>query len=242
MTQRVISRAPLTPRYARIQQDLAAQIAGGSLRPGDALPSETVLCARYRVSRMTVRHALRNLEHDGEIVREQGRGSFVAPPRLEKTVTGLVGFSEEMRRRGLTPTSVLIHLGRRPAAGPVAAALEVEAGREVTLVKRLRLADGTPLALEEAYLALPIEPAAAATASLYTYLEERYGLRPGLARERVSAVIAAVEEATYLHVAPGSPLLAVARSVYTTARQPLEYVRTLYRADRYTLEVVRYRE
>ena len=242
VVQRAPTRGPGAPRYVQIQQDLAAQIADGALRVGDALPSEVALSARYRVSRMTTRQALRNLELDGRIVRERGRGSFVAPPRLEKTVTGLVGFSEEMRRRGLLPASRLISCAPQAAPPAAAAVLGLAAGTLVTMVKRLRLADDQPMALEEVYVALDLDGADLASSSLYTFLEERYGLRPGLAREEVSAVIAGPDDAAYLRVEPGAPLLAVTRSVYTDARQPLEYVRSLYRADRYVLEVVRYRE
>src|SRR5438270_1109810 len=131
----------MAPRYAQIQGDLAAQISTGTLRPGDPVPSEITLSTRYRVSRMTARQALRNLELDGQIVRIRGSGSFVAPPRLEKTVTGLVGFSQEMRRRGLAPSSVVVQAGRVPAGPSVAAALGLSAGTDVWLLRRLRLAD-----------------------------------------------------------------------------------------------------
>src|SRR5437764_3739480 len=124
------------PRYAQIQSDLAAQIVSGALRPGDSVPSELALSTRYRVSRMTARQALRNLEIDGQIVRIRGSGSFVAPPPLGKTVTGLVGFSEEMRRRGLAPSSVVVQASRVPAGPGAAAALGWSAGAEVWLLRR----------------------------------------------------------------------------------------------------------
>src|SRR5205085_8554123 len=108
--------------------------------------------------------------------------------------------------------------------------------------RRLRLADSQPMALEETYLAVSLSDYDFETGSLYAYLEQRYGIVPSLAREEVGAIVASPEQAHLLCIKASAPLLEVHRSVYTDQREPVEYVRSLYRADRYVLEIVRHRE
>src|SRR6188508_2533234 len=101
-----MERATRVPYYAQLQEILAEQIRQGTWPPGHLLPSEAELCARFGVSRTVVRQALSELVHEGLIVREQGKGSFVAQPKIsEGLVQRLTGFYEDMAQRGFKPTS-----------------------------------------------------------------------------------------------------------------------------------------
>src|ERR1700760_3850567 len=145
-----IVREPGTTVHAQIEDWLAGQIATGALAPGDRLPTEQDLAAWFGVSRMTLRHALAELARRGLVTRTVGRrgGTFVAAPKLEQDLTTLAGFSEQLRRHGMVAGGPGLS-PRRPPAGPAAAAA-LQLGEEelVYEVRRVRLGDGRPIALE----------------------------------------------------------------------------------------------
>jgi len=138
------------PHYRLIEQALRERIA--SLRPGDRLPSDTDLCEEFGVSRMTARNAMERLATDGLIRREPGRGSFVTAPPAHRRANRLMTFSQEMRRAGRTPSSRLLTRVIRPSTPDDAASLEIPARQPVVHLKRLRMADDEPIALESTVL------------------------------------------------------------------------------------------
>jgi GntR family transcriptional regulator len=235
-----LDRAQPLPLYYRIKQDLLEAIDEGRLREGDRVPSERELTERYGVSRMTARHALAILEQEGFLRRVQGKGSFVAPPKLEQTLVGLTSFTEEMHRRGLVPSTQVRLVEEIRAGERVAEHLGAQPDERVYMVERLRLASGDPMALERVYLPTRLVhglPEMDLTGSLYELLADTYGLRLHNAVQSLEAVLADPEEAAVLHVPLGSPLLAMTRVSYSAAGEPIEYVRSLYRADRYRFTV-----
>jgi GntR family transcriptional regulator len=229
-----ILREPGITVHAQIEDWLAGQIAAGALVPGDRLPTEHDLAAWFGVSRMTLRHALAELAGRGLVTKTVGRrgGTFVAAPKLEQDLTTLAGFSEQLRRHGMVAGArVLSAFLCEP--GPAArAALDTDTVYEI---RRVRLADGKPVALERSLfpavrfpglLDLPLD------GSLYELLEEHYGLRPHRARESLEPVTAGTREAGILGVDAGAPLMQVERTVYARSGEPLEFARDLFRGDR----------
>jgi GntR family transcriptional regulator len=138
------------PQYRQIEQALRERVA--ALPPGAKLPSDTDLCAEFGVSRMTARNAMERLAADGLIRREPGRGSFVTAPPAHRRANRLMTFSQEMRRTGRLPRSRLLARVVRPATGPEAAILGVPPRQSVVYLRRLRLADEEPIALESTIL------------------------------------------------------------------------------------------
>lgn len=235
-----MERAQPLPLYYRIKQDLLMAIDEGRLKTGDRVPSERELTERYGVSRMTARHALGILEQEGFLRRVQGKGSFVAPPKLEQTLVGLTSFTEEMRRRGLTPSTEVRAVEEVRAGERVAEHLGVLPEERLFMVERLRLASGDPMALERVYLPARMVhglPELDLSGSLYEILWKYYGIRLRNAVQSLEAVLADPEEAALLHVPTGSALLALTRVSYNSAGESIEYVRSLYRADRYRFTV-----
>lgn len=235
-----MDRAQPLPLYYRIKQDLLVAIDEGRLQPGDRVPSERELTERYGVSRMTARHALAILEQEGFLRRVQGKGSFVAPPKLEQTLLGLTSFTEEMRRRGLVPSTQVRLVEEVRAGDRVAEHLNALPDERVYMVERLRLASGDPMALERVYLPARLVQGLAEldlTGSLYEILLQNYGIRLENAVQSLEAVLADPDEAAALHVPLGSALLAMTRVSFSAAGEPIEYVRSLYRADRYRFTV-----
>ena len=133
------------PRYYEIEQALRARIAG--LQPHEALPSDAQLCEEFGVSRMTARNAVQRLVQEGLVYRVPGRGTFVADESAHRTATHVLSFTDEMRRRGREPSSRVVESRRRRATKDERRRLETE---NVVVLRRVRLADREPVALETA--------------------------------------------------------------------------------------------
>ena len=137
------------PLYFQIEQDLASLIARGTLAPGSQLPSEEELVRRYNVSRTTVRKAVQELERLGLIEIRRGRGTFVRPEKLSQEFTELTGFVEDMVALGLQPSARVLGTAPTAADESVARQLRVPIGTEVMQIRRLRMADGVAMSLDE---------------------------------------------------------------------------------------------
>jgi GntR family transcriptional regulator len=237
MGEAVVSQRPKTGvvhKHVQVREYVRSLVAGAD--PGTPAPSERELVQQFKVARMTVRQALDALVAEGLLERIPGRGTFVANSRVEH-VPRLTGFAEEMQRRGMTPGSRTL-LARMEAAGPgVARALEISLGDKVIHWQRLRLADAVPMCIEDAYLAAGLVPGLLENLpdSLYTELERRR-LAPTWGEDSVDAGVAGEPEARLLSVAPGHPVLRVARRAFSD-RTAVEVSRSTYRGDRYTMWV-----
>lgn len=233
----VLERDRSVPLHSQIHQELRRRIASAELPSGAAFPSERELAENYGVSRMTVRQALKNLRQDGLIYYERGVGAFVSKRKLDVHTRNLNGFSEEMRRRGLTPSSKVLSITRKPAAAQTAASLGIAEADEVFYLERLRLADEMPMAFEQAFLPVTICPNLddynLEKLSLYEVLKTRFGIEIDRAEEVLEAACAARDEAKLLQIKANAPLLVVSRVVYTETNRAVEAVKTIYRADRY---------
>jgi GntR family transcriptional regulator len=232
-----ILRVPGTTVHAQIEDWLAGEIAGGALVPGDRLPAEQDLAAWFKVSRMTLRHALGELARRGLVTKAVGRrgGTFVAAPKLEQDLTTLAGFSEQLRRGGMVAGARVLSAAQRPAGPAAAGALRLAPGEQVYAIRRLRLADGHPIAVEHSQfpaarfaglLDCPLD------GSLYELLEQHYDQRPHRAKESLEPVTAGLREAEELSVPIGAPLLLVERIAYGRSGWPVEFARDLFRGDR----------
>lgn len=236
--KRINKHSPI-PLYHQLEAILREQISRGEFKPNDRLPAEQEIAAQYDISKVTVRQALSNLAATGIVRREQGRGTFVAEPRFAAGPRELTSFSQEMRQRGLRPSSVVLERQVIPAHGAVAEKLGLREGDRVYYIRRLRLADGIPMGIQTAYIHVDLAPnlldADLATGSLYEVLEQKYGLVPRRAREVHLAVAVAPEESRYLCIPAGSPALAAERVTFADDGRVIELVRSVMRGDRYQL-------
>jgi GntR family transcriptional regulator len=228
------------PRYYEIEQALRARIA--ELQPNEPLPSDAMLCEEFGVSRMTARNAVQRLVQEGIVYRVPGRGTFVAEPPVHRQAGNLLSFTEEMRRRGRAPSSKVLAREVREPGPSEASWLQLGAGDKVIVLRRLRLADDEPVAVEEA-----VFPAAPALISLLESadLEHRSlhdtlvhsGRIPTQGRARLGAEPATPEDALLLDVSEGAALLVEKRVIHDQDGRPLELCESRYAGDRYGLDV-----
>jgi GntR family transcriptional regulator len=233
---RVITDGP-RPKHAQLR-DLLADLAVHELGPDAAIPSERELMVEYGVSRDTVRKAIEGLIVDGLLVRIHGKGTFVARPRLESRLH-LASFSQDMRRRGLTPSTRLLGLEAERPPADVAAALNLGRTAEAWRLDRVRLADGQPIALENGWYPcaeFPDLDQADLDGSLYELLASQYGVAIDSAEQTLWGETAEGLVARRLDTPVHTPLL-VFRRVSSAAGRPVEYVVSRYRGDRYQIHM-----
>ena len=227
-----------SPLYQQIKELLTRSLQGGEWLPGQAIPSETDLAARFRVSQGTVRKAVDELATENLLVRRQGKGTFVATHAEERTqfrflrLTADAGGMAGLQRR-------LIACRRQRAAADTARALGLRSGDAVVEIRRVLSSGDAPVVLEDILLpgapfkGLTAEKLSAWKGPMYRLFEAEFGVRMIRAEERIRAVAADAAQARELGVEVGSPLLSVERLSFTYGDKPVELRRGLYRTEQH---------
>jgi GntR family transcriptional regulator len=205
---------------------------------GDAIPSERQLSADLGVSRLTVRAALDDLVREGYLVRKRGSGTFVSEPKIAQELT-MTSFTEDMRRRGLSPGSRTLSLEIVPAGARLGRFLHVSPSEPIMVAKRLRLADRETMAIETLHVREALVPGLTAAdlerGSFYQLLSERYGVVIGGGIQTIEPTVTNEEESTALGVPLHSPAFLFERFSRDENGATVEFVRSIYRGDRYRL-------
>ncbi|TSE23355.1 Mannosyl-D-glycerate transport/metabolism system repressor MngR [Tepidimonas sediminis] len=230
-----------SPLYQQIKALLLQSLQQGEWKPGDAIPSEQELAARFRVSQGTVRKAIDELAADNLLVRRQGKGTFVATHAEQQVQYRFLRLHPDHGDRDQEGPATREILGcrRMRASAEVAAALQLRPGDAVVQVSRVLSFQGVPTILEDLWLpggpfrGLTLETLTTHPGPMYALFESQFGVRMVRAEERLKAVAAGDAAARRLQVAPGTPLLSVERLAYTYNGVPMELRRGLYRTDRH---------
>jgi GntR family transcriptional regulator len=234
-----VNRNGIVPLYCQIQQQLYERIRAGELKAGDPIPSEQEISTKLGVSRMTARLAIKALCELGLVYSERGRGTFVSGLKLEKNFRQVLSFTEEMQFSGRQARSRMLSFEIVPAGEEVARALNLKPRDQVMKLRRLRIADSVPMGIECSCLPARLCPDLKETfdprTSLYQTLSDRYGIQIAIADEIVEAGLAGSEDARLLRIRAGSAIFAFTRTSYLQHGQPVEYVKSIYRADRYKI-------
>lgn len=225
------------PRHEAVEHHLRSRIAG--LKPGDPIESDAELCQLFQVSRMTVRQATQRLVAEGAIYRISGVGSFVGYPEVHRQMGRLRSFTEEVRQRGRTASSTVLETKLRPGTKEEAAALKLAPGTHVVSLRRIRLADSEPLAIESSVL----PPDCAwlldqdmGHRSLHAELAAR-GKRPVHATGTQVAALATAEDIKLLDLPEPAAIFLERRLVTGADGTPLESTETRYAGSRFVFHI-----
>ncbi|HEX5116403.1 MAG TPA: GntR family transcriptional regulator [Pseudonocardiaceae bacterium] len=228
------SRVQREPKYWGLKRHLLDLLR--SMPPGSPIPTERSLAAEFDVSRTTVRQALAELTVEGRLLRVQGKGTFAAEPKVAQRLQ-LSSYTEDMRAQGRQPSSRLLEMSEEPADSDLSRLLGIRASAKVLRLNRLRLADGEPMAIETTHLPLArfrgLRRYVTSGGSLYQVLRERFGVEMGHAEETIETALASPAEAELLGADIGLPMLLLSRHSFDTEGKPVEWVRSVYRGDRY---------
>ncbi|MER5886230.1 GntR family transcriptional regulator [Streptomyces sp. NPDC001941] len=206
--------------------------------PGDAIPSERVLCAELGVSRPTLRAAVDELVVAGQLVREHGRGMFVAKEKItQELVSSRHAFT--LPQASGAWSSRLLDFSTRPAGARVGRKLHLSPAASILYVARLRLVDGSPMAIEHLHVPADLVPDLTSDeleqGDLYEHLRDRHGIQVSEAVQSIEPTVVTRAEADLLDVPEFSPALLFERLTTDTHNRPVEYVHSLYRGDRYRI-------
>jgi len=220
-------------KYPIVRAALLEQV--GAMQPHDPLPNERELAQQFGVSRMTLRRALKELANDGLLYAIRGQGTFVAEQRISKG-SDLTSFSEDMRARGLVPSSRLITARAIAAPEPVAYDLELDPGTTVFELVRVRLADRLPMSIEHSHLPERFFPGLLQhdlQGSLHEILRTVYRTQPIKAEQTMSAANLSAHQAELLGTKRGTAALRVLRITSDGRGRLIERSTSVYRGDRY---------
>jgi GntR family transcriptional regulator len=232
-----VDRGSPVPLYYQLARQLQAAIEHGALAPGNLLGNEVDLSVRLGLSRPTVRQAIQSLVDKGLLVRRRGVGTQVVHTRVKRPLE-LSSLYDDLTAAGQDPSTRVVRHEPAAASGEVATALDVPEGAEVTVLERLRLTHGRPVALLRNYLPaglLPLGDAQLESTGLYRLLRGA-GIVLHSARQTVGARSAGPEEAARLDEKEGAALLTMRRTAYDDTGRPVEYGTHVYRASRYSFE------
>lgn len=211
-----------------------------AMRPGEPLPAERELATRLGVARMTLRRAVQALETEHRLIRRAGAGTFVAPARVDQSLSA-TSFSQDMRSRGMVPGAKTLWARQSTAGMMLASVLEIAPNAPVLHVRRVRTADVAPMALEDLHVPAELVPGLVGRdledASFYDILEARYGHRITDGIQTVETHLTTEDEAAQLDVEPRSAAFLFERTSRVATGQVAEFVRSVYRGDRYRIVV-----
>ncbi|MCP4379896.1 MAG: GntR family transcriptional regulator [Hyphomicrobiales bacterium] len=226
------------PLWHQVERSIRQRIEGGEWPTGSRIPAEDRLCGMLGVSRITIRHAIRNLEEAGLLRREHGRGTFVRNATLVAGTRDLTSFTDEMSRLGRVAGSEILEAVAVQASPEVATALGVADGTPIVRVCRLRKDGDTPIGVQTANIPAARVPGfldgAPLDGSLYLRLRERYAIAAEEAHEVYRVTLVGEKDAALLDVAVGSPAFVIER-VSADARGPFEFTVSLMRGDLYEI-------
>ncbi len=242
LDESMTAQSALLPKYHRIKEIMLERIHDGTWTQDMLIPSETDLGKEFEVSRITVRRAVSDLVHEGKLRTVQGKGTFVAKPKLqERFVQRAFGIYEDMERRGLHLTTQILRLEVLPASGDVAKILGLKRDEPVYVLVRLRSVQHEKLLVSTTYipqaLCPDLEHEEITSGSLYTLLRTKYQLVIARGERSLEAVAAGSWEARLLDIALSSPLLRLDSVAYLADGRAFEYSQTLHRGDRARVEV-----
>lgn len=224
---RLVDKGSMIPLYVQVYEALRNNITSRTWLPRQPLPTERELMQMFDVSRITIRRAIDELVREGLVIREKGRGTFVAPPKHSYRFTTLTSFTEELIEKGYRPGTKILDFSVIRAGDEIARHLRISPDEEIIRLERQRFADGNVVALNlshiPARLCPGLTPEDIADNSLYRVLEKRYGLYIKKASREFEMIECGPYEAKLLEVPVGTPILRLTGTVSTGEGTVVDY-------------------
>jgi GntR family transcriptional regulator len=233
------------PFYAQIKEALRARILDGTYKPHQQMPSESEMIEAFKVSRITVRQALNDLQKEGLVFKIHGKGTFVSKAKAFQELGQLQGFAEAMSRMGHEIYNRLLGIKTVAANAAVAESLRIEPRAPVTEIRRVRYLNREPISVDVTYVSEELGRRLAkedlATRDIFLIIENDYGIALGCADLRIESMMADAASARLLKVSEGLPILRIERLTFTADERPLDFEYLYYRGDafQYRLRVDR---
>lgn len=225
------------PLYHQLMERLKESIERESWKPGDKIPSENQLMDEYGVSRNTAKKAIEELVQEGILYRIQGKGTFVAKPKLQQSLMGFYSFRKVLKENGLNPKDIILKIEEVKPSKKIMNALQLDGNENVIEMKRLRCANNEPFILESSFIPKSVvtdmeQLKKVGEISLYDLLAQQFNVVVSRAKEAFEPVLIRADESEYLQTKDGRPALLLERIAYDSAEQPVEYCRSIVRGDR----------
>ena len=240
----VVNPELATPLYIQIREHFQSGIQAEHYPVHTRLPSERQLAERFKVSRMTVTKALKELEQQGLVYTQTGKGTFVASrQKIDQTLETLTSFTEDMADQGKKVTSRVIKMGVELAKEYEANRLKISPGTRLFVLERSRLADDEIISLECTFIPYALCPDIEkdhdfSQESLYQILRQKYFFKLSVAQQTVEARLPSEEEIEKLQIGPTEPVLSFTRTTFDSQSKPVEFVNSVYLGDRYKLRIM----
>lgn len=234
-----INTESTTPVYLQVANLIKQDIKDRKLKANDMLPSDRVYCEEFSVSHMTIKKAIDLLVSEGLVIRKKGVGTFVATAKIKQSLFTLGGFTGDNKAAGRTPSSKVLRFEVGEASSEICKKLQLKENDRVINLRRLRMIDDEPVALENAYLSYECERFRDLLKhdfekeSLYYVLMHECNVEFGIGEETIEVSSATEEISMRLGAAVGKPIFFLTRVTYDKNEEPIEYVESVYRADKY---------
>jgi len=235
------------PLYFQLEEILKEKIETEELQPGDLLSSEKELSEKYKISRPTVRQALRGLVSKGLLYREKGKGTFVAKPKIDYGfIQRLTTFYDDMVKKGFTPKTKVIKQEVKTVRGAIAKKLDIQKGEKVIFLSRIRFIENEPIVSVMNFIPYKLCPDLInedlENKSLYRVLTNKYGLKPYRAEITLEPIVADEYDSQILKIRIGDPMHLMQNVTYTKDNIIMDYFESHFRGDKGKVKVVLYNE
>ncbi len=238
-TPDALRRDSAVPLYAQLEEILRTKIGQGEWQPNQRVPSENELNKMYGLSRMTARGVLTKLVNDGVLFRVPGKGTFLAPQKIDAVSPAYGGVREQLESMGYETSTELLSIRLETPPVRVRDKLRLESGQPVYAIDRLRSVQGEPISLHHSYvpdhLAHGLDRYDTANEQLCVVLASHYGLTMKRVDEQLEATAASADEATLLQMRKGQPVLLLEDVIADLDGTTFEYSRIVFRGDKIRL-------
>jgi GntR family transcriptional regulator len=227
----------LIPLYHQLMERLKDSIEKGNWTPGDKIPSENQLMVQFSVSRNTAKKAIEELVQEGILYRIQGKGTYVAKPKLQQSLMGFYSFSKVLKEKGLNPKDIILKIEEVKPTVKIKEALQLGENMNVIEMKRLRCAEHEPFILESSFIPKHVvtdieQLKKVGEISLYDLFSQQFNTMVTRAKEAFEPVLIRADESEYLQSEEGRPALLLERTAYNANGEPVEFCISIVRGDR----------